>query len=266
MSLRPTADFESGAGTPLILLHGATATWRAWKPVLAPLAERHRVWAPTLAGHHGGPSLLCAPMDVVTRIVDDVERRMDRATLERAHLVGNSLGGWVALELARRGRATSVVAFSPAGAWATHADLRALLRLFRIGALMSALPFASRLVAMDRTRGPLMRTVAQRGERIPRSDAADMFADIAACAILPRLLAGAEARGPIRPFAVPDGCRIRLAWASCDHTLPFARYGQPMIDSVRGAELVMLPGVGHVPMYDDPGLVVQTILEVSQAG
>jgi pimeloyl-ACP methyl ester carboxylesterase len=106
-----------------------------------------------------------------------------------------------------------------------------------------------------------MRTVAQRGELIPRADAVDMFKDMAGCAILPRLLAGAEARGPIRPF-VAD-CRVRLAWAGCDHTLPFERYGQPMVDSVGGAELVMLPGVGHVPMYDDPGLVVRTILEVS---
>ena len=63
---------------------------------------------------------------------------------------------------------------------------------------------------------------------------------------------------------LPDpGCPIRIAWGGRDRTLPFERYGKPMLEAVPSAELVMLPGVGHVPMSDDPELVARTILEVT---
>ena len=52
------------------------------------------------------------------RCCDEVERAMDEAGFETAHVVGNSLGGFVSLQLAARGRAESVVAFAPAGGWA----------------------------------------------------------------------------------------------------------------------------------------------------
>ena len=54
---------------------------------------------------------------------DAVERAMDEAGFETAHMVGNSLGGFVALQLAARGRARSVVAFAPAGGWARRRRL-----------------------------------------------------------------------------------------------------------------------------------------------
>ena len=50
-----TAFHRGGTGTPLVLLHGFTDTWRTWKPVLPALEEHHDVFAPTLPGHHGGP-------------------------------------------------------------------------------------------------------------------------------------------------------------------------------------------------------------------
>jgi len=56
----------------------------------------------------------------------------------------------------------------------------------------------------------------------------------------------------------------RTAWSGCDRTIPFDRCGRPLlVDRVPDAELVTLPGVGHVPMSDDPDLVVRTILEVT---
>ena len=92
-----TPAHRGGTGTPLVLLHGFTDTWRTWELVLPSLERRHDVLAPTLPGHAGGPPLVEAT-DV--ELVDAVERAMDDAGFERAHLVGNSMGGYLAFLLA----------------------------------------------------------------------------------------------------------------------------------------------------------------------
>jgi pimeloyl-ACP methyl ester carboxylesterase len=99
-----------------VCLHGFTDTWRTWELVLPALERHHDVLAPTLLGHAGGPPLDGEVSDA--RIADAIERAMDEAGFASAHLVGNSPGGYVALQLAARGRAESVVAFAPAGGWA----------------------------------------------------------------------------------------------------------------------------------------------------
>ena len=49
------ARYRAGSGEPVVLLHGFTATWRCWLPVLPDLVARYDVFAPTLTGHDGGP-------------------------------------------------------------------------------------------------------------------------------------------------------------------------------------------------------------------
>src|SRR3954469_8810857 len=105
---------RGGAGPPLVLLHGFMETWRTWELVLPALERSRDVLAPTLAGHAGGPMLPELTSDAAA---DAVERAMDAAGFELAHVAGNSLGGHVALHLAARGRARSVVALAPAGGW-----------------------------------------------------------------------------------------------------------------------------------------------------
>src|SRR5215471_9507025 len=100
----------------MVCLHGFTDTWRTWDLVLPELERHHDVLAPALAGHAGGPPLGDNPGRA--HMADEVERAMDEAGFETAHIVGNSLGGFITLLLAARGRARSVVVFSPAGGWA----------------------------------------------------------------------------------------------------------------------------------------------------
>lgn len=110
------SSHRAGSGSPLVCLHGFTDTWRTWELVLPALERHHDVLAPTLAGHAGGPPIEGEVSHSV--LVDAAERAMDEAGFATAHIVGNSLGGHVALTLAARGRARTVVALAPGGGWA----------------------------------------------------------------------------------------------------------------------------------------------------
>jgi len=87
-----------------------------WKHVVPLLAGRYDVIAPTMLGHRGGRPAGVRPARL-QHIVEDAQRLLDELGLGQAHLAGNSLGGRVALELARLGRARTVCALSPSGTW-----------------------------------------------------------------------------------------------------------------------------------------------------
>ena len=98
-----------------MLVHGIGHTWRGWRPMLPLLEQRFDVLAPDLPGFGHSPPLPEGELSSPKRLADAVEEAMDDAGFETAHISGNSLGGWIALELARRGRARTCVPISPAG-------------------------------------------------------------------------------------------------------------------------------------------------------
>jgi pimeloyl-ACP methyl ester carboxylesterase len=104
---------RSGAGEPLLLLHGWGSSRRDFTAVLPALAERFDVLNMDLPG--AGRSRHLQERPTVTAMADAVERTLDGEGVGRVHVLGNSLGARVSLELARRGRALSVVAIGPSG-------------------------------------------------------------------------------------------------------------------------------------------------------
>ena len=255
-----TGSAPATGRAPIVLLHGATSSARVWDPILPTLSPKFRVFAPSLAGHRGGPPLPNGSGAVVDRIVDAMCRQLDDAAIDTAHMVGNSLGGWVALELARRGRALSVLALSPAGGWRSQRDLRRLLVLFRAGGAIGRAKNMPELMARKRVRRILLLLMAEHADRMTPAQIAAAFEDMSECTALAAILGGARDNGPIK--AMPDvACRIRIAWGGKDRMLPFMRYGAPMLAAVPEAEFKLIPGVGHVPMIDDPALVANTILD-----
>ena len=252
--------FRGGSGEPLVLIHGFSCSRRVWDPLLAELERSFDVLAVSLAGHVDGPAFGAAPV-CVPSLVDAVERDLDAAGFETAHLVGNSLGGWIAFELAIRGRARSVVALSPAGGWeAGTPDERRLRPLFtRLHRLSKAsLPWVDTIMRRPRLRRQALREGIAHGERVPPPAAAQIIRDSLGCSVYFELMAAILRDGPIRTL---DGveCPVLIAWGTRDRILPVVRYSRRFREMLPDAEWVALPGAGHIPMSDEPELIVRTI-------
>jgi pimeloyl-ACP methyl ester carboxylesterase len=242
---------------PLVLFHGLTMSARVWHRVTPLLADDFVVVTPTALGHCGGPPAVARPARIAD-VVDDAERTLDGLGIDTAHLAGNSMGGWVALELARRGRARTVCALSPAGTWdATsreHRATRAILARARTDTQRShhLLPLALRVPAVRRFA---LRSTAADGARVGREEILGAVQDLLGCAVAEDLLDTTESLPPLDP--VP--CPITIAWSGEDRLLLESVNGALARTLVPGARHLTLPGVGHVPMLDDPALVATTI-------
>lgn len=258
--------YEGGRGTPLLLLHGIGGSWHIWKPVLPLLERRHRVYALTLPGHCEGPACT-APGDAsVPAIADQIVQIMAARGVHRAHVAGNSLGGWLSLELARRGFARSVTALSPGGGWGHMDDFRRVARRFRFFfalmplILLLAGPFL-RFAAVRRLLG---RQTMEHAERMPAAEFRHALrAMTRSDAFLP-LLRTIARDGPLRPLDAGH-VPVRVAWSEFDRVIPFETYGRPVMAGLPAAQFTRIRGVGHVPMYDDPQAVAGEILALTRA-
>ncbi len=258
---------RGGSGEPLVLIHGFSATRAAWQPVVAELERTHDVLAVTLAGHAGGPELPAGARASVGELADAVERDMDAAGFETAHLVGNSLGGWIALELASRGRARSVVGLAPAGGWeAGSSSERRLRSLFTRNHRMSRAiePRLESLLSRPRLRRAMLWQVVAHGERIPPAAAAQLVRDSLSCTVYWELMDAILEDGPPQGFEGVS-CPVALVWGTRDRILPARSYSERLRQLLPSASWIELRGAGHVPMFDEPALVARTITEFAAA-
>ena len=240
----------------MVCLHGFLDTWRTWELVLPALERCHDVLAPTLAGHAGGP-----PIDgpVTADVLPDaVEAAMDEAGFERAHLVGNSLGGYVALQLAARGRAETVVALAPGGGAHHHEALRIQAELYDV--IQRLAPHADALVATPQGRRRATSLTAVAWEHIPPDLLVHQMRGIAAAPDARRMTEYAQ-RNDFRLDAGRIDCPVRMVWGLEDRLLPWpgaaARY---RTDWLPHADWVELDGVGHCPQLDVPLVTAELIL------
>jgi len=250
---------------PLLLIHGFTDTGSTWTTVRPYLEPHHELIVPTLAGHCGGPETPAGMTDPLAAMADDLERVLDEAGHDRVHVVGNSLGGFLAFELGARGRASSVTTLSPALGWETPHAPAHTQRQFKMAHRMGpwAAKHARSLVSRPGLRKIAFRDVVAHPERMKPALAHDLITGSAQCSIFDALIEHLDS-GDYRPQWPSDlGVPTRIAWGTKDRTIPSKTCSGWYRKALPDAEWVDLPDCGHLPQHDDPELVARTILEVT---
>lgn len=246
---------EAGGGEPLLLVHGLGGTSGVWDPVVDLLASERRVIVIDLPGFGRAPPL---PPDVeptAANLAAALHESCIELGIERPHVAGNSLGGWVALEMGRAGWAASVTALSPAGLWRgplgeRKGDTRRWARRVR--------PAIWLALWVPPVRRRMLRTFAARPERIPPS---------AGRALVLGWIDASGYDGANRamrthvfdPAGFPEDVPVTIAWADRDHLVAPPKHER----CPPGSRFVVLHGVGHTPTWDDPELVARVLLEGS---
>lgn len=261
------ASHRSGSGEPMVLIHGITDTWRTWELMLPYVEPHHNALAITLLGHSGGRALAEEGRATLAELTDEAERDMDAAGIERAHLVGNSLGGWIVLELAARGRALSVVALSPAGGWDPGnrwalAAYWQLIAIQRSPALTKSVALA--LAARPRGRRLVLGGLVSDPAAVPAGLAVALVRGAADCPAAMPLLAETKESG--YPDLAEIDCPVRIVWGTKDRLLPLQHLSARFRQLVPQADWVEIPGAGHLPQIDHPERTAELILEVSHPG
>ena len=254
--------YRAGSGEPLVLLHGIWESWHSWSPVLDRLAAEREVLAPTLPDHLGSPPLSAGAAPTVETWADAVEAELDDAGFERPDIAGNSLGGWLALELAKA-RAS---ANGRGGRPRRHVHARRMAGLRKEG---SARPphdqDAQAGCASARSR-PSGKTPAAGRQlrlpgRIPPVEAERLLAQFAHCDVAAQLAANTTADGGIARIEGLErvSCPVLLLHPSGDRL--FSReHAERFLAELPDAEFRELTGCGHTAMFDDPELVASEIL------
>jgi pimeloyl-ACP methyl ester carboxylesterase len=258
-----------GSGEPIVMLHPFLCSQNVWRTVADQLAEtgRFEVLAPTMVGHHGGARAGSWFLDTAA-LVDDVERRMDQLSWQTAHIVGNSLGGWVAFELERRGRARSLTAIAPAGGWAHHSATKyetvlkfllggpALIAARLLGPRILDLPFARRIATLP-VSGP--------ADGPSHPDLVALVDDATHCTAYLQLL--------VKTLRLPGLLELanvaaptQLVLCEKDRVFPSPRSTQYFVDHLPADTRVLrLDGLGHIPMLEAPGIVTEVIADFVDA-
>jgi pimeloyl-ACP methyl ester carboxylesterase len=252
---------RDGAGEPLVLLHGVGSTLDDFATLREPLRAEYDVLAVDLPGHGRSSALSVTP--TVAAITDAVEADLDAMGLGCVHLLGSSLGARVALEVARRHRARSVVALAPPGlngpgerAW--QGTLLGAARM----ALRAGRPLIEPLSRRVAGRTTLLAGLRARPWRATRAEALalrDGFADAEAfwATLWHAVLADV-------PTGLEDvDCPVVLAQGVLDGIA--AGQTPRYLLAVPGARFRPLAAAGHAPQSDRPGAILRLLREARAA-
>jgi pimeloyl-ACP methyl ester carboxylesterase len=252
---------RTGSGEPLVLIHGIGHRWQGWEPIIDLVAPERDLIALDLPGFGASPMPEPGTPPGAHSLATLVAGFLDELGLERPHVAGNSLGGWIALELAKAGRARTATALSPAG---FHNSREAVFQrtsfwiTVRFARLIA--PNAERVLATQLARRLAFAQLVARPERLPDSELGPTVRDLAGAPWFDDTLDAitSETFSAGEEISVP----VTIAWGERDRVL-LPRQAPRAIRAIPGARFVALRGCGHVPMADDPEQVAQVLLQGS---
>ncbi|MGD9619832.1 MAG: alpha/beta fold hydrolase [Mycolicibacterium sp.] len=257
------APIHLGTGQPVLLLHPFMMSQNVWREVAPRLAAtgRYEVFAPTMAGHNGGRRNTSWLLDS-NALADDVEIYLDTLGWDSAHIVGNSLGGWVAFQLERRGRARSLTAIAPAGGWHRWSPAKYEIVFKFVAGLpvwLTAKVFGPRAARLPLARAAASVPVSATPAGITDADLLDIIDDVTHCPAYYQLLLKALLLPGLMELADTD---IPTYMVICekDRVLPhprFTRHFRRHLPST--TRYTELDGVGHIPMFEAPERIADLI-------
>jgi pimeloyl-ACP methyl ester carboxylesterase len=251
-----------GAGETLVLLHGIGSYRGAWDPVVPALAAEFDVLTVDLPGFGESPPLPAGQEPTPAALAAALAGLLDGLGIDRPHVAGNSLGGWVALELAALRPLASVALLSPAGLWPDRTPTYARLSLRAIRGLTRRLerPLTALMSFRAVRTATLAQVYARPGRMTPEQARAAISASARCGGFLPTLRATAERH---YRCTVPIGAPVTVAFGSRDRLL-LPGTSRHVEQLPAGARVVALPGCGHVPMSDNPPAVAALLASAAR--
>ncbi len=261
-SAKPLNYHREGSGSPLVLVHGIGATWQCWLPMIAGLAERHDVIAPDLPGFGGSVDQGVAKPSL-EHFAKSILDLLDDLGIDEFHLAGNSLGGAVATELLRSGRVLSFHGVSPAGQ--TYGPYLTATKLLLRGAYYGSrliAPIAPQLLKVRALRAAFLIQMLGKPWHVSADYALELVRGCAVGRGFEATLASAIPGD--RGIDVPsyDG-PAQILWGTRDWILPLSSAAR-WVEQWPSVDFIPLPGLGHVPMHDDPRLINDLILTMTR--
>jgi pimeloyl-ACP methyl ester carboxylesterase len=255
----PFNHVRAGSGEPLVLIHGVGHHWQGWKPVIGLLTDRFEVIAVDSPGFGQSEPLPPGTPATIDSYTDAFAAWLEEAGLERPHVAGNSMGGGIALELARRGLVRSANAISPVGFWTDGERRYCQLTLGILGGTPAPIrPAMLRLAGSPAGRAALFGVVFARPGRTPAEEARLILTDAWASPAMNDALAGFD-HYDFENGRELTGAPITVAWGSRDRLLFYGKQAPRARAALPQARHVTMPGLGHSPSYDDPGVVAHVL-------
>ncbi|WP_174187702.1 alpha/beta fold hydrolase [Nocardia barduliensis] len=260
---QPIKALHLGSGDPLLLLHGFMLSPHCWEQTAARLSTHCEVFAPAFAGHWGGAPTDGRSVDVYS-LADRICDQLDELGWRTCHIAGNSLGGLVGVELARRGRARTLTLIAPAGGWHAPSLIQWRINL-KFLSLVPLVEIGKRLGGFA-IGNPLARRVAllalsKHASAVSRRDAtAALTAALNCSAMLPMILSALRAaeQEDLSTLRTP----VRLLLAEHDRVIPNRVYARRYLKELpESADRILVNGVGHVPMLEAPDRIATLIAE-----
>jgi len=250
-------QIRHGAGPGLLLLHGLGGSWRSWRPVLNLLATERRVIAVDLPGFGKTPPL--AEDAPLSELADALCSFLTEHNLIGIDVAGYCLGGWLALELARRGAVGAAVAINPAGFAAHRRDHLRFAAVYRGARTLyrAARPFLPLLAARAWGRVALMALSSRRPWLLPP----DVVLEEAQACLIARSFDDTLAR--LREISDPQGSergRIIICWSENNYLCP-PQQAYRALARFPHARLEWLPEAGHLAHWDVPQQTARLILD-----